>query len=62
MYLVILSVLVRHDDLFWLVCLFFELKDDSRNVSWNFLLMLETKKGSKIPEMLVEGGFCSVSC
>lgn len=62
MYLVVLSVLVRHDDLFWLVCLFFELKDDSRSVSWNFLGMLETKKGSKIPEMLVKGGFCSVSC
>lgn len=41
--LVILSVLLRHDDLFWLICLAFELQDDSRSISWNFLGMLETK-------------------
>lgn len=49
-------MLVRHDDLFWLVCLFFELKDDSRRVCWNVLGMLETKKGSKIQKNVSGAG------
>jgi len=47
MYLIILPVLAGHDDLFWLVCLFFELKDDSSSISWNFLGMIEKKRGVK---------------